>query len=178
MGQLVLGFRSLFVKIAVFVVFAALLAWILGGTLWPKPHFVDSAAVSFDGGQWFWRQVIQGDRRQPAAVHWRLMAYDGEMEEAKPFDDSIWHERSGQPLAVRGSLYYACRADDVDNGRWRIIQVGADDATHVHPMPDAFAVDVQMMRLANGLSLADPKTIAIHQRELLEPDAVPADAGN
>ena len=36
MGQVYLGFRSLLVKIAVFVVMAALLAWALGGTLWPK----------------------------------------------------------------------------------------------------------------------------------------------
>ena len=36
MGQIVLGFRSLAVKVAVFVALAALLAWILGGTLWPR----------------------------------------------------------------------------------------------------------------------------------------------
>lgn len=36
MGQVYLGFRSLLVKIAIFVVMAALLAWALGGTLWPK----------------------------------------------------------------------------------------------------------------------------------------------
>lgn len=36
MGQIYLGFRSLLVKIAIFVVMAALLAWALGGTLWPR----------------------------------------------------------------------------------------------------------------------------------------------
>ena len=36
MGQVYLGFRSLLFKIAVFVVMAALLAWVLGGTLWPR----------------------------------------------------------------------------------------------------------------------------------------------
>jgi len=36
MWQVVLGLRSLLVKIAVFVVMAALLAWALGGTLWPR----------------------------------------------------------------------------------------------------------------------------------------------
>jgi len=36
MGQVILGFRSLLVKIAVFVAMASMLAWILGGTLWPK----------------------------------------------------------------------------------------------------------------------------------------------
>ena len=37
MGQVVLGFRSLAVKLAVFVALATVLAWILGGTLWPRP---------------------------------------------------------------------------------------------------------------------------------------------
>ena len=36
MGQVLLGFRSLLFKIAVFLVMAALLAWALGGTLWPR----------------------------------------------------------------------------------------------------------------------------------------------
>ncbi len=36
MGQVYLGFRSLLLKFAVFVVMAALLAWAIGGTLWPR----------------------------------------------------------------------------------------------------------------------------------------------
>ena len=36
MWQVVLGLRSLLVKIAIFVTMAALLAWALGGTLWPR----------------------------------------------------------------------------------------------------------------------------------------------
>ena len=36
MGQVYLGFRSLLVKAAIFVVMAALLAWAIGGTLWPR----------------------------------------------------------------------------------------------------------------------------------------------
>ncbi len=35
MGQIYLGFRSLAVKLVVFFLMAAMLAWILGGTLWP-----------------------------------------------------------------------------------------------------------------------------------------------
>lgn len=36
MWQVLLGLRSLFVRIAIFVTMAALLAWALGGTLWPR----------------------------------------------------------------------------------------------------------------------------------------------
>ena len=74
-------------------------------------------------------------------------------------------------------MYYACRADDVDSGRWRVIQIGTDGILRPHAMPDAFTVDVQMMRLANGLPLADSETIAAHRRQLLEPEPVSADAG-
>ncbi len=50
MGQVILGFRSLLVKIAVFVLMAAMLAWILGGTLWPKTAVrVVGEPVEIDG---------------------------------------------------------------------------------------------------------------------------------
>ena len=50
MGQIYLGFRSLLVKIAIFVVMAALLAWALGGTLWPKTEVkIVGRPVDIDG---------------------------------------------------------------------------------------------------------------------------------
>ncbi|MDG2021380.1 MAG: hypothetical protein P8J59_05480 [Phycisphaerales bacterium] len=63
MGQVYLGFRSLLVKLAVFVVMAALLAWAIGGTLWPRtavgivgtPIVVDGsriALISQIGGEY------------------------------------------------------------------------------------------------------------------------------
>jgi hypothetical protein len=53
MGQVILGFRSLLVKIAVFVVMAAMLAWILGGTLWPKTAVrIVGEPVEVDGVRW------------------------------------------------------------------------------------------------------------------------------
>ncbi len=53
MGQVYLGFRSLLFKIAVFVVMAALLAWALGGTLWPKTEVRRvGEQVEIDGQAW------------------------------------------------------------------------------------------------------------------------------
>ena len=53
MGQVILGFRSLLVKIAVFVVMASMLAWILGGTLWPKTAVrIVGEPVEIDGVRW------------------------------------------------------------------------------------------------------------------------------
>ena len=41
MGQVALGFRSLLIKLAVFFMMAVLLAWALGGTLWPRAEVAD-----------------------------------------------------------------------------------------------------------------------------------------
>lgn len=61
MGQVILGFRSLLVKIAVFVVMAAMLAWILGGTLWPKTAIrVVGEPVVIDGQRWVLVDQIGG----------------------------------------------------------------------------------------------------------------------
>ncbi|MDG2095541.1 MAG: hypothetical protein P8J89_09760 [Phycisphaerales bacterium] len=58
MGQVALGFRSLLVRAAVFFIMAALLAWALGGTLWPRSVgvFVDTA--SFQGEDWAWQAMV------------------------------------------------------------------------------------------------------------------------
>ena len=54
MGQLVLGVRSLFVRLAIFIVMAILLAWALGGTLWPRPVSATAITSPSDGASWSW----------------------------------------------------------------------------------------------------------------------------
>ena len=54
MGQVALGFRSLFFRALIFFIMAALLAWALGGTLWPKPVCGSLDSVEFGDGQWTW----------------------------------------------------------------------------------------------------------------------------
>ncbi len=48
MGQLALGVRSLIIRLMLFFVMAVLLAWALGGTLWPRPVSAQ-AIVDQDG---------------------------------------------------------------------------------------------------------------------------------
>ena len=57
---------------------AALLAWALGGTLWPRfwprPHVVDYPTHHAGGAEWWWRASVRAildippDRRTPAQV--------------------------------------------------------------------------------------------------------------
>ncbi len=59
MGQVALGLRSLVVRIIVFVVMAALLAWALGGTLWPRPvSAIQRPVVNAGGSQWGWMVTV------------------------------------------------------------------------------------------------------------------------
>jgi hypothetical protein len=57
MGQVALGLRSLVVRIVVFIIMAALLAWALGGTLWPRPVSAIQRPVIDAGGMQFGWQV-------------------------------------------------------------------------------------------------------------------------
>ncbi|MBC24085.1 MAG: hypothetical protein CMJ32_09255 [Phycisphaerae bacterium] len=70
MGQLALGFQSLLFKLAIFVVMAALLAWALGGTLWPRSQW---GIVSEPLGGWAIRVEVTGAHE----VHYHLAASEG-----------------------------------------------------------------------------------------------------
>ncbi|MCH2141099.1 MAG: hypothetical protein MK100_08720 [Phycisphaerales bacterium] len=71
MGQVALGLRSLFIRIAVFVVMAALLAWALGGTLWPRPvSAIQRPVVDVSGSQWGWEVTVDSTSRE---VSYRLV---------------------------------------------------------------------------------------------------------
>ncbi len=45
MGQLALGVRSLIIRLVVFFIMAVLLAWALGGTMWPRPVSAEAIVV-------------------------------------------------------------------------------------------------------------------------------------
>ena len=93
MGQLLLGFRSLIIKAAIFVVMAALLAWALGGTLWPRPHVVDGERITAAGYQYWWQMRVGGnDYDQP---RWRLMV---RRDERTPRAFSPGGEEPAEPM--------------------------------------------------------------------------------
>ena len=90
MGQVALGFRSLLIKATIFFVMAGLLAWALGGTLFPKPtivnmsgagslHFVASSGGEIHGLKW----ILMQDQTPIAEGHWQAVVgpviVDGEV---------------------------------------------------------------------------------------------------
>ncbi len=66
MGQLVLGFRSLIIRFAIFFAMAGLLAWALGGTLFPQPTVVNLPGA----GQIHWKVSSGGEIH---GLQWSLM---------------------------------------------------------------------------------------------------------
>ena len=158
MGQLALGFRSLLIKAAVFVAMASLLAWALGGTLWPRPQVARLQAVEFAGGTWHWQLAVGGARSEPSWVRWTMMFSDGADAAATSADERRWIEPAG-PVVTSERLYYGgCETD-----RWLLIEVDAAGARVVHELPDRLAVEQQLERLRNGLPV-QPATVIEQQR--------------
>lgn len=105
MGQLALGFRSLLIKIAIFFVMAGLLAWALGGTLFPKPTVINLPGA----GNVHWRISSGGDVH---GLQWSLIREDQEIKTGH------WQSVVG-PVIVNGVSWLATG----NAGQWSISKV-------------------------------------------------------
>jgi hypothetical protein len=164
MGQFALGLRSLLIKSAVFVVMAALLAWALGGTLWPRAQIARTAEVYFAGHRWHWQLAVGG--KTPGEARWRLMISDASGKTA-PFDDDEWGEVAG-PIAGDDGLYVAHRPPHAKSG-WVIERINEKFEGTPFPMPDRLAVEQQLVRIYAGLPIQDEQTILKHRPFVLDP---------
>lgn len=72
--QLALGLRSLAVKIAIFLCLAGVLAWVIGGSIFPGSQVVNLPA--FEWGSSTWHMQVRGNGRSPSPVVWRLLSSD------------------------------------------------------------------------------------------------------
>jgi hypothetical protein len=172
MGQFALGLRSLLIKAAVFVVMAALLAWALGGTLWPRPQVAKFDSVSFAGSRWFWKLSVGG--ANVGQVRWDLMTGPEIENDAKPFDSRHWADVAG-PIVANESLYFAGRASLNPNEPWRIERIDKTRMIESVPMPDRLAVEQQLARLAAGLPLQEAEIIKRQRALVLDPHERMAD---
>ena len=167
MGQVALGFQNLLIKLAVFVVLAALLAWALGGTLFPRPEVATYDAVSFGGGQWFWKLSVGG--KNDGEVRWDLMIDTGDGK-PQPLDNRHWAEVAG-PIVAGEHLFFAGRASMNPAEPWRIERVESSRKITAFSMPDRLAVEQQLARLVAGLELQDGETIRKQRERVLDPAA-------
>lgn len=147
MGQLALGFRSLFIRIAVFVTMAALLAWTLGGTLFPRAEVADGPAVGWHGAAWRLRLSLGGESR--GLVRWQLVRQEGDRRpEPWPLAGfERWVEASG-PVALDDRLAVAFRDDGATEWTLALIKDGGFDTV---ALPDRLEAERQLARLRAGL---------------------------
>jgi hypothetical protein len=172
MGQFALGIRSLLVKSAIFVVMAALLAWALGGTLFPKAQRSDftQSAIQFDGHKWYWRLLVGG--KNPGEVRWHLMQDDGD-DKPKAFIESNYIEVIG-PIMGEDGMYFGGR-DRTSAKSWVVERLDTAGAKQAWPMPDRLAAVQQLERVEKGLPLQDQATISRQRFRVLDPMGDSAD---
>lgn len=162
MGQFALGIRSLLIKVAVFVVMAALLAWTLGGTLWPKPTIVRLEPVTFASRQWFWQLSVGG--RDENAIRWQLMQQENQ-KKPQPLDSHVWTDAAD--LFLLDDALFLAGCDDV--GRWQIGRLAPNLTLVLHELPDRLAVEQQMARLKAGKAIQDSQVILAERALVLDP---------
>jgi hypothetical protein len=175
MGQFALGIRSLLIKSAVFVILAALLAWALGGTLFPRPEVARLPSIAFDGSKWQWKLLVGG--KVDGEVKWELVRWAKEGEESPAIPSARWSQGAGL-LIANDTLYAAGQRDDDQARGWQIIAFLIDGSSSTHPMPDRLAVEQQIERLRAGLPLQDVETILAQREVVLDPPAKSVDGNS
>jgi len=172
MGQFALGIRSLVVRATIFVIMAALLAWALGGTLFPRAQKADfsAQAVRFGDDKWFWQVQVGG--KNPGEVRWNLMNehLDGKVS---VYLETPYVEVAG-PVLCDDGLYYAGR-DRNNKRKWEMVRIDAKGKKDIWLMRDRLAVEQQLERLRSGLPLQDFKTIEEQRVRVLDPSGNSAD---
>ena len=163
MGQLALGLRSLVIKLAIFFVLAALLAWVLGGSLFPRTPSVELDSVSFLEDDWQWKLML----RQPGdQLRWELVRrrIDGTVEVV---DAGPWREVAG-PVAAGDFLVYAGRSA-VGEDHWRLARLDRELTREWSTLADRLAVERQLERVRQGLPLQPAEVVERLRPVVLEP---------
>ncbi len=117
MGQVALGFRSLLIKAGIFFVMAGLLAWALGGTLFPRN-------LNFSGvGNIYWKASIGGDID---GMQWSLMQGD------QVLTTGHWQTVVG-PVMLDNSTWSATG----NAGQWSFLKVSGTAVEEISSPPVA-----------------------------------------
>lgn len=186
MSQVALGLRSLVIKLAIFVAMAALLAWALGGTLWPRPERLRSSIVALSDdpakGNRVWyaidTEVGGRDRGQTSATLVRLKPSRG-THSATPVlpvpaeadeDREIWDEALAPvpvgPVDDAKEMWVAARVRGTEG--WRLVRVGvAGDVLERIEFPDRLEVERQLARVRTGLPVQSAEAAAAARGAML-----------
>ncbi len=174
MGQVLLGLRSLFVRIAVFVTMAALLAWALGGTLWPRTSIRKIGTPIVCNGVPI---VLVHQVREPRATYGiATVGADGKVAARTPKVEQMtpaWRDAMTAVASPDGaSAAFAFER----GGTWSIgvvespAELEAGGGWSDWPVIDRLEAARQLARFAAGLPLQDEETQRKARPGLLEAD--------
>ena len=129
--QLVLGLRSLAIKIVVFVVLAAAFAWFIGGSLFPGSQVVNSPEFEWQGSKW--HAQVTGNGRAPAPVQWCLVRIDEHGDETVA-DLSVagtWRNLQG-PHFQTGVMMFGIQSEQTGLQTWWTAQIDSQGRVATH----------------------------------------------
>ncbi|MDA1261580.1 MAG: hypothetical protein O3B75_01640 [Planctomycetota bacterium] len=134
--QLVLGLRSLAIKIVVFVVLAGIFAWFIGGSIFPGSQVVNSPAFQWQGFKW--HAQVTGNGRAPSAVQWRLIRVDEKDNEtvADLSVTGIWRNLQG-PLIQNETMMFGIESEQKNITTWWSAQVDSQGRISTHQWNNA-----------------------------------------
>ena len=115
MGQLALGVRSLLIRLAIFFVMAILLAWALGGTLWPRPVYATAIESTSGDITWSWEVRVSSYDPSRPLTYALICQHKGE----KHVHRMEWVEVTG--IVFEESL--AWTAASQDGAGWQILKL-------------------------------------------------------
>jgi hypothetical protein len=167
--QLLLGLRSLAIRIVIFVVLAGLFAWMIGGSIFPGSQVVN--LPSFQWRQQAWNLQVAGNGNRAAPVRWRLLSVDasGEVVEHTLGIEGIWRQVHG-PLVYAGGMMIAAHAERDGASNWWVgsitndgvvtARAAASEQEALMLMHGADGVAQPLSELPQSVSPATPKPAA------------------
>lgn len=135
MSQLALGLRSLLIRLAVFFVLAATLAWILGGTLFPSSQSVTFPPFSVGSSTYAWR--VTGHAQDAGPVTWTLVRFTAEGARAVPVAvNAPWIRTWGPHLHAGGALLGVESGAPGDAAGLWVVSLSTDGSTGAQKVSD------------------------------------------
>ncbi|MFM1869045.1 MAG: hypothetical protein RL591_2453 [Planctomycetota bacterium] len=176
MSQVLLGVRNLSVRIAIFVVLAAILVWFLGGSLFPRADeivrgTVDVGRAGEGAGRVRLIEVVHPRSTLPSERVTFAVEAEGEGI-ASTLGDGFERCTTLPTIVEAGSLvsvadpsayrtaYFVARHAGSD--AWNLYEIGGYEGCPraLHAYPDRFDAERQIARVQAGLSVQDPAAAA------------------
>lgn len=177
MSQVLLGVRNLSVRIAIFVLLAAVLVWFLGGSLFPRADeivrgTVDVGRAGEGAGRVRLVEVVHPRSTLPSERVTFAVEAEGEGIASTLGGDGFERCTTLPTIVEAGSLvsvadpstyrtaYFVARHAGSD--AWNLYEIGGYEGCPraLHAYPDRFDAERQIARVQAGLSVQDPAVAA------------------